>query len=434
MPGKPINILGRELAVLQQLWGLERIPFRDVPPADPAELMRYFVGREEEIEIAVPLLYDGRNILVQGIRSIGKTAFILATLYRLQQDARAQCTHVLPIHITEFRGGEAEAFYRVVLYGLARGMAAQNRRARNVLRALVGEETVRGYKGAMKAGLGFHAFTAAEAEIGVELEREASRTLRIGHTLHFLNELLEEVQKKNWRVVIALDDLDKVVDQKAVKEMLHDVLNLLRDERCAFILTGRPITIFEDIDFMSLRVVSEIFTLKLLTKEQLCKIAVRQLNTVRKEPRDDAFPISDEVLDEIAEKAMGLPGLFNRICERVLRFAVRQGYRCIGRKEFSESYAYLQADISLQTPPEIKRVLYHALQRGRDQGFLISKEADLDDVFSTLGVHTIYELLPYLDRLVENALMVRLEKEGEIRYVIAPGAERAAEEGGRVRL
>jgi len=73
------------------------------------------------------------------------------------------------------------------------------------------------------------------------------------------------------------------------------------------------------------------------------------------------------------------------------------------------------------------------LRRGREQRFLISKDADLDDVFSTLGVHTIYELLPYLDRLVESALMVRVEKANEIRYIIAPGAERAAEEGSWVR-
>lgn len=64
MAERPMNILERELAVLQ-LWGLEQIPFRDVPPADPAELMRYFVGRESEMEKAVPLLYDGRNILVR---------------------------------------------------------------------------------------------------------------------------------------------------------------------------------------------------------------------------------------------------------------------------------------------------------------------------------------------------------------------------------
>jgi hypothetical protein len=129
----------------------------------------------------------------------------------------------------------------------------------------------------MKAGLGFHAFTAGEAEMAVELGGEAARTLRIGHPLYFLEELLGEARKKDWRVVVAIDDLDKIVDQKAVREMLHDVLGLLRDERCAFVLTGRPITIFEDLDLMSLRVVSEIFSLQLLTREQLREIAVRQL-------------------------------------------------------------------------------------------------------------------------------------------------------------
>lgn len=48
-------------------WGLSDVPFRATPPEDPTELSRIFHGREKELEVALPTLYEGRNVLVRGI-------------------------------------------------------------------------------------------------------------------------------------------------------------------------------------------------------------------------------------------------------------------------------------------------------------------------------------------------------------------------------
>ncbi|RLC66095.1 MAG: hypothetical protein DRI48_05475 [Chloroflexi bacterium] len=57
-------------------WGLSDVPFRATPPEDPTELSRIFHGREKELEVALPALYEGRNVLVRGIWGVGKTTFI----------------------------------------------------------------------------------------------------------------------------------------------------------------------------------------------------------------------------------------------------------------------------------------------------------------------------------------------------------------------
>ena len=72
-----------------QRWGLTDIPFRATPPEDPTELSRVFYGRQKELDLALPALYEGRNVLVRGLWGVGKTTFILYLLHRLQQEAAA---------------------------------------------------------------------------------------------------------------------------------------------------------------------------------------------------------------------------------------------------------------------------------------------------------------------------------------------------------
>ena len=67
-------------------WGLTDVPFRATPPEDPAKLSRLFYGRHRELDLALPALYEGRNVLVRGLWGVGKTTFILYLLHRLQQE------------------------------------------------------------------------------------------------------------------------------------------------------------------------------------------------------------------------------------------------------------------------------------------------------------------------------------------------------------
>jgi len=59
-------------------WGLSDVPFRATPPENPAELSRIFHGREKELDVALPTLYEGRNVLVRGIWGVGKTTLAQA--------------------------------------------------------------------------------------------------------------------------------------------------------------------------------------------------------------------------------------------------------------------------------------------------------------------------------------------------------------------
>ncbi len=51
------------LSNLEKL-GLQENPFRVTPPEDPQKLAQIFYGRDKGLDLAIPALYEGRNILV----------------------------------------------------------------------------------------------------------------------------------------------------------------------------------------------------------------------------------------------------------------------------------------------------------------------------------------------------------------------------------
>lgn len=396
--------LADEEKIWHEAWGLKEIPFPDVPPIDPAQVARFFVGRDEEYARVRTHLYRGENVLVRGTWGIGKTAFILATLHRLQEEARGQKKAVRCVYIKEFRGGVVAEFYNVVLHGF-----------RRVVRTSFWERLWR----------------LRPQEMGVKV-LSVEATWRVEEqaiaTLDEIESLLKRAERKRWQLVVAVDDLDKTaLQQGTINTMLRDALHILRDRRCGFVLTGRAITRLDDLEFSQLGIVDTIIPLKPLSDEELCQIAVRQLNLVRNRLREDALPFSNEVVTEMAKKSFGVPRVFCRLCKKTLDIAARHGYESIGRNEFDICYREYQDDMSIQMPPDIKRVLYYALQR---KGFLVSsKEVTLEEVLPLVGATTVYDLVPYLDRLVQADYMVRVQRPEGIRYDIAPGTERAAEEG-----
>jgi Cdc6-like AAA superfamily ATPase len=403
------SILKAQQGWYRDVWGLEHIPFYDFPPEDVERLWRFFLGRDAEMERALHALFRGDNILVRGAWGIGKTAFILVTLDRLQREAHELGTKVVAIHVKDFPGGTAREFQGVVLRCLEKGVG------RGRLRK------------SARWKLGVNVQSATEllpVGGGIELEREpAAETTQ---PLDAIYELLERNRKAGSRIAIAIDDLDKVENQRQVQQMLRECLGLLRDQRCAFVLTGRAITLFEDLEVATLGIASEILPLPPLSEDELKEIVVRQLNTARPKSRDDPFPFTQDVLDEIARRSLGFPRTLNRLCLKVLQVAQRRQYKTVGAEEFEECYKELQSDISIQVPPEVKRILYFALQRG---GIPITKDAPLDDLMTAVGVSTLTELVPYLNTLVRADLLTRDDRTGLPIYKLSPGAEQAAQEG-----
>jgi hypothetical protein len=390
-------------------WNIKEIPFPDVPPYDAARVAHFFVGRDAEYQVARNRLYRGENILLRGTWGIGKTAFILSSLHRLQQEAKGQQKRLRGVHIRDFRGGKASELYANMSAGLKR---TAGRGWPNWLRWMRPSEV----------GINVLAF---EATWGVGKSEET-------RVVQELYDLFERARRKGQKLVIAIDDLDKTgTGQADITAMLRDALNVLRDERCAFILTGRAITRMDDMEISHLGIVSEIISLKPLSGDELYQAAVCQLNLVRCDGRDDVFPFEDDVIKEIAKKSAGIPRVFYRLCKRTLDSAAARSYKSINMSAFNICYGDFQDDISISVPPEVKRILYYALQRN---GFVISsKDETLDEVLPLVGASTVYDLVPHLDALVKADYMVRVERPDGISYEIAPGTEKAAEEGQKVK-
>lgn len=397
--------LADEERIRREVWGLKGSPFPDVPPDDPEQVSKFFVGREEEYVRARTCLYRGENVLVRGTWGIGKTAFILDTLYRLQEEAQGLGDTILYVLIKEFRGGSVDMFCNAVLKALR---LIKPRPFWDVLR-------FRDVK--LKSPV-------------IEANWDAEKPEK--DVTDKIDSLFKEAERKKQKLIVAVDDMDKVSHkQGSINAILRDAMHVLRDRRCGFILTGRALTKFDDMEISQLGVVNEIIALNPLNNDELHEVAVRQLNLVRNKSRDDAFPFSDEVVTEIAKRSLGIPRVFYRICKKTLDIAVRHSYKDIGRKEFDVCYKEFQHDRSVQMSPEIKHILYHALDK---KGFLVSsKEETLEEVLPLVGAATVYDLIPYLDRLTQEDLMIRTEGPEGIKYKIAPGTEQAAEEGKKVK-
>lgn len=426
------NVLSMK-AHLLKTWGLcESPPFRGVPSSDVEELMQVFVDRDEEIERAILTRDDGENILVRGMIGIGKTAFIMATLYQMEREAHTLGHPVLPIHIRQFAGGTRDDFYRVVLYALARQFGPRYKRAREIVHALTGEQITRGRSRGLSAGIEVQVPPLFTAKGGGEIGRDESQVLRIEHPEHFVDELLDAALKKHQRVIIAVDDIERCPNQGTIKTMLESTLDLIRDKRCAFILTGRTLTILEDVYATGHDIFNETIPLKPLSPDQLRLIAIRTLNLVRHYPDETSVhPFTDEVLDVIASKSFGIPRQFILLCGKMLKLAIESGDQELTPQVFEELFEQYQDELAdSDIPPDIRRILYLGLQQG---GFSISKHAELDQVFEILGITTLRQFVDFADNLVQRDLLQRFKDDrGEVLYRLVPGVEKLAASGAEL--
>jgi hypothetical protein len=414
-------------------WDLEDIPpFRGVP-GSIKELMQVFVDRENAMKTAKYILSIGENILVRGMSGMGKTAFIMATLDQMEQQGDVLGRPVLPIHIRQFTGGTREDFYRVVLYGLAKQLGPRYKRAREILHALTGEQITKGRSRGLSGSIEVQVPQLFAAKGGGEIGSEESRVLRIDDPTHFVDELLDAAIKKMkyHRVIIAADDLEKNPNQGSIKAMFESALDLLRDNRCGFILTGRRLTILQDVYHSSsgLDIYNEEIPLNPLSSDELRLIAVRTLNLVRPRPNEaSTHPFAESVVETMASKTFGIPRQFILLCGAILRLAFLNCENEITPEVFERLFEDYQDELKdSDVPPDIRRILYLGLQQG---GFSISKDAELDKVFEIIGITTLRQFIDFADNLVQQDLLQRFTDDcGEVLYRLAPGIEKLALSG-----
>jgi len=150
-------------------------------------------------------------------------------------------------------------------------------------------------------------------------------------------------------------------------------------------------------------------------------IAVKTLNLVRRQEREDAYPFAEESIAEAATRSHGIPRLFNVICARVLEQAALQEIEVIDKDAFITCYEAVQIGVSAEVTPQIRSVL--AIASRTPSGF--SPEMP-DEALDELGFTTFVELMPLAEYLVANDLMIRQEYEGGVRYIVADLASQAA--------
>lgn len=150
-----MSIAGADRPFVTEKWHwrwTRRLPFDSQPPLDdPRALSRFFEGRDEEMERAVRTVFYGQNLMVRGSWGIGKTAFILSLLQRLSREVEEDRGRLLAVYRpVELARADLEHFYRAILYGLCRALAAEDLQARRVLEALTGLRVTRERAGETK--------------------------------------------------------------------------------------------------------------------------------------------------------------------------------------------------------------------------------------------------------------------------------------------
>ena len=238
-------------------------------------------------------------------------------------------------------------------------------------------------------------------------------------------------KRKYHRVIIAADDLEKNPNQGSIKAMFESALDLLRDNRCGFILTGRRLTILQDVYHSSsgLDIYNEEIPLNPLSSDELRLIAVRTLNLVRHRPDEaSTHPFAESVVETMASKTFGIPRQFILLCGAILRLAFLNCENEITPEVFERLFEDYQDELKdSDVPPDIRRILYLGLQQG---GFSISKDAELDKVFEIIGITTLRQFIDFADNLVQQDLLQRFTDDcGEVLYRLAPGIEKLALSG-----
>jgi Cdc6-like AAA superfamily ATPase len=303
-----------------QQWGLNDNPFDFTPPDEFAQVAKIFHGRSQELEIALPTLYEGRNVLIRGKWGIGKTALMKTLLYRLQQEVSELNETMLVLYLGGIPKPTVIDFYRAVLLAVTKSIAQHNdswqsEEAKKVADSLSGIP-IDSIKIKQEGGINLGVFNykiISEPNSTTGGENDVYQQL-----LYWLKEAADIYGK----VTIAVDDLDKL-NTPIVQEVLENSLELFcqgKGKR-AFIMTGRGFTDLQEATNFSLGIFSEDINLQRMSNADLRQIVINYLNSVRQQPSNRLAPFTDEVLYRIIEAAQGSPRQLNLICMKVLRQA-----------------------------------------------------------------------------------------------------------------
>ncbi|MEB3190501.1 MAG: ATP-binding protein [Snowella sp.] len=388
-------------------WGLIENPFRPTPPDDPEKLARIFYGRDQVLDIAIPTLYEGRNILLRGPWGIGKTALIFNLMNQLQQEVAELNEKMLVLYLSRIPGESSTEFYRALLLAVADHLADIDEESRDIANTLLGYSIQR-----------IKTTTEGQVKLGIVSvgRKQESPSNQVNPTdkidpYPLLIRLLNKAEEVYSRIVIAIDDFDKK-DPIVVQTILEGSLDLFRmGKHRGFIMTGRGFTDLQEATLKALGIFSEDIPLDPMSPDDLRHIAINYLNSARNQQRTDPYPFTETVINLITSYAQGVPRQLNTICEKVLRQAASEGYEIVDETAFNSVWQILQKDFTYALSPQFRHLLYVAHQAGG-----ISENIS-DQTLDKLDAVTFVALLPQLKSMEEQGLLIRQEDQSGFRFV-----------------
>jgi hypothetical protein len=395
-------------------WGLTANPFQPTPPTDPEHLIKVFHGREPEITLALPALYEGRNIMVRGAWGIGKTALIYTLLHRLGQEVLALEEQMLVLYVDGSAIATPTDFYRLLLLAItlemsqAEGLETKvQEEAKAIAQGLVGMVSPR------RQSILDGRVNLAFFSLGLRQDSATATMLPQAHAEPYplLMTWLVRAQDHFSRLVFAIDDLDKK-DVALVQTLLEGSLDLFRNQdRCAFLMTGRGFTDLQEATLQGLGIFAEDMSLDSLSSQDLRQITINYLNTVRAEPQDNPAPFSEAVMARLADYAQGNPRQLNLIGDKVLRQGAIDPCPQLDLDHFEILWPKVQATVTQTMTPQIRKLLYVAY---RAKGI---SEDITNDQLDQLDAVTFSELIPKLRALEQQGLLLRQEDAQGFRYL-----------------
>ncbi|MCW1291691.1 MAG: hypothetical protein QXL76_01030 [Candidatus Rehaiarchaeum fermentans] len=165
----------------------------------------------------------------------------------------------------------------------------------NALNKEIGPIIIKGYPGVGKTSIILHLISTLDKNVNVIYRYLDS------DTLEYLSSLKLE---DNRKYLIIIDDINN--EDGFTKEKIASFHSLIKNlvKKCAVILIdNRKKDISTEVSFENLKVME----IKGLSYEDLKKVIINRLNTIRNRPSNDISPFSEKEIEEVYKKSGGNP-------------------------------------------------------------------------------------------------------------------------------
>ena len=411
---------------------LNRLGLQDNPFSESAEFTssqnidEIFTGRRAELKKVISTLIGQKRkrILIYGWWGIGKTAFMYQILKILKQKELKKDTLSTYISLPP-EIDIATASLISLAFEMKDDEWAQ--RYLNLMGIYQGGNL---YKRKKK-------FDAGIPGLKGSIEEEPLNTNLAQIPSLSFDYLLKRALNYYKRIIIFIDDLDKQ-DPDKVKKLLRDSQGLLKGN-ASFVLSGHPSGLSKDIVTGNMGIFDLTQELTLMDFDTMNQMLIKYLNSARKKNKFHRFfrilknykkhseldltdpksvrPFTVDAAKRICKYSDGHPRWLNRLANYVLLTAQDMKVDTIDIEIIEKGRQYARKE--LQSQPELTSDLLYLFHLVEEKGLLTDENVSIEEL-RKIGVNTFNELLPLLEKLIQNDLLRHRPSETHLQYIVSP--------------